>query len=271
MQTLTIGADIELFLYDRILKEYTSAIGIISGTKNNPTKITKDGFALQHDGLLCEFNIPPVTSEKGLIDNINFIIQHIKNIIPQIYDIHIVPSARFKDKYLTAESTEIGCDKDYNIYTKESNNVVRGEHDYNLFSCGGHIHIGFKNKTEKNHERIIKMMDLYLGIPSIILDNDRDRKRLYGNAGCYRIQPHGIEYRTLSNFWITSSSLTAWAFNSTLHAVYLALSGKEITPRDQYKIVDSINMGIKDNCIELIDKYKIQMPKMVIKSTKITA
>ena len=46
---------------------------------------------------------------------------------------------------------------------------------------------------------IVKYLDMYLGIPSVVLDPDKKRRKLYGKAGAFRLQPWGVEYRVLSS------------------------------------------------------------------------
>lgn len=56
----------------------------------------------------------------------------------------------------------------------------------------------------------IPLIDLICGIPSILVDRDEyatTRRKAYGKAGNYRTPKHGLEYRTLSNFWIKSYPL----------------------------------------------------------------
>jgi len=59
------------------------------------------------------------------------------------------------------------------------------------------------------------MMDLYLGVPSVLMDKGELRKQLYGKAGAYRMKPYGVEYRTLSNFWIFSDTTIGWVWDNT--------------------------------------------------------
>jgi len=62
-------------------------------------------------------------------------------------------------------------------------------------------------KTEEGHIRIIKLLDLIVGIPCVILDDSKGaviRRSEYGRAGCFRPTPYGIEYRTPSCWWIKS-------------------------------------------------------------------
>ena len=59
-------------------------------------------------------------------------------------------------------------------------------------------------------------MDYAIGVPSVLIDSDKARRRLYGKAGSMRHKPYGVEYRTLSNFWLNSDELTSWVYDRTL-------------------------------------------------------
>jgi hypothetical protein len=71
--------------------------------------------------------------------------------------------------------------------------------------------------------RMIKLMDLFVGIPSVIIDclpDAKARRKLYGKAGCFRPKPaYGVEWRTASNFWIGSPRLTSLVYKLTSLAV----------------------------------------------------
>ena len=62
-------------------------------------------------------------------------------------------------------------------------------------------------------------MDILLGLPSVILDADTERRAMYGAAGAHRIKPYGVEYRSLSNFWLGSEQLQEWAYEQSILAV----------------------------------------------------
>jgi hypothetical protein len=110
---------------------------------------------------------------------------------------------------------EFGCEPDYNAWTKDKNPRPSAT-DKNLRSCGGHIHIGFKGLDP--HE-VIKAMDLYAGVPSVLMDKGDLRKQLYGKAGAFRTTKYGVEYRTLSNYWVFSPRLCEWAYDATARAL----------------------------------------------------
>jgi len=51
-------------------------------------------------------------------------------------------------------------------------------------------------------------MDVYVGLKCVALDNQPIRRTKYGHAGRYRPTDYGIEWRTLSNFWIFDAHTT---------------------------------------------------------------
>ena len=63
----TIGADPEMFIRDKYTNKYKSAVGLITGTKEEPTPIDKDGHAYQVDNVAVEFNIAPATSLQSFL------------------------------------------------------------------------------------------------------------------------------------------------------------------------------------------------------------
>ena len=68
-------------------------------------------------------------------------------------------------------------------------------------------------------EFIIKTMDLFVGIPSVIQEPENDRKKLYGKAGAFRFKEYGVEYRTVSNYYLENEKLTKWVFGATIKAL----------------------------------------------------
>ena len=54
-----------------------------------------------------------------------------------------------------------------------------------------HIHIGYDNNNIDASLRLVKYLDLYLGVPSVLKDKDKRRRSLYGKAGCFRLTSYG--------------------------------------------------------------------------------
>jgi hypothetical protein len=60
---------------------------------------------------------------------------------------------------------------------------------------------------------------MFLGLWSVINDPDTRRRQLYGKAGAIRFKPYGIEYRTLSNFWLADPKLIEKVWDMTAFAI----------------------------------------------------
>ena len=253
----TIGADPELFLKDKNNK-LTSIVGLIGGTKKEPLPIG-NGCAIQEDNVAAEFCIPACENEDLFISSIQYALSDI-NQRAQALGLtlaELTASASFHDDQLdTLEAQEFGCDPDYNAYTNRANPRPRTENK-NLRSAGGHVHIG----TKLRPVHVIQTCDLYLGVPSLLLDQDTERRKLYGKAGAFRYKEYGVEYRTLSNFWIWKKDTISWVY----HQVKAVLENcqtfiESTTIDDRLKIQHCINNNDKETAKEIITNWKLVLP-----------
>jgi len=253
----TIGADPELFLKNHQNK-LISVVGLIGGTKEEPMPIG-NGCAIQEDNVAAEFCIPACSTEDEFISSIMYALGDINQRAEKLglTMAALTASASFdKDQLMTRKAREFGCDPDYNAYTQRTNPRPKAA-DKTLRSAGGHVHIGTKLPAFD----MIKTADLYLGVPSVLLDNDTERRKLYGKAGCLRFKPYGVEYRTLSNFWIWDKKTISWVY----HQVATCIDKCEefissTTEEDRLKIQDCINNNDKDTAKQLINTWSIALP-----------
>lgn len=217
VRNITIGADPELFIIDSKTGKVVSSIGLIPGVKGEPYvgEDMPNGFGLETDNILAEFNIPPVKDCANFINNIlymqDYIRKFVKNINPDL-DIkcsasEIVP----KDQLQSDEANEFGCLPDYNAYTEDENPKPNVPKD-GMRSAGCHIHFGYDNPNVDTSLHIIKLFDAFVTVPSIILDTDTRRRKLYGKAGSFRLTDYGCEARSLSSFMQSTPELlsTVW-------------------------------------------------------------
>jgi len=70
--------------------------------------------------------------------------------------------------------------------------------------AAGHIHVGYDTSTVPP-DIMAKFLDLSLGLSTLHLDKQGARRQFYGVPGLFRAKPYGVEYRTLSNFWLRST------------------------------------------------------------------
>lgn len=232
----TIGCDPEFFLLKH--GKPLSAIGLIGGTKEKPKPLTKKGFFVQEDNVAVEFNVPPATNADMFANNIEYVLNNLKR---KLKNIKFSKESALNFDPLTLmhpKAMEFGCDPDFNAWTKQIN--PRPEcADFTLRSAGGHVHIG----TKEDPIEVIRAMDLFVGVPSILKDKGTKRRELYGKAGAYRLQSFGCEYRTLSNFWIFSRELIEWVYNQTAKAIDFVESGETIDMKHSQIIQDCINLS----------------------------
>lgn len=215
---LKIGADPEVFAKKH--GTYVSAYGMIPGTKEEPHKVHRG--AVQVDGMALEFNIDPADTEDEFILNIDTVMETLRAMVPDV-ELHADPVAHFTKEYMDTQhpkAVELGCDPDFNAWTGTRNPIPDGTR---LFRTGaGHVHDGWillGQAIPSNHEEVCRMLvrqkDFYLGLPSLLFDTDTQRRELYGKAGAYRVKKYGVEYRTLSNRWLTSDSLKRWVYRNS--------------------------------------------------------
>ena len=214
LEKLTLGADPELFLVNEETNEIVSAIEKVPGTKQNPFKPSDldSGFAMQTDNILVEFNIPPVDiqDKEGFINNLLKMRDYINIFVKRFdenYTVRAMASGIVNSSELNDPQARLfGCDPDFNCYTMKENRRPRLRNP-NFRSAGFHIHIGYDNHNLKTSVQLVKYLDLFLGVPSILFDTDTSRRSLYGKAGCFRLQPWGVEYRVLSSKMLDYSDM----------------------------------------------------------------
>jgi len=261
MALLTIGADPEFFLETIKKNTIVPSQGRVIGTKSEPFYIG-DGFATQRDNVAAEYNIPPASNIDDFVNYITTGKQLLLNSIEynkrRNLRISKRSSALINSKYLdNEEALNFGCQPDFNAWGVCENIIDRDAVDPRFRCVGGHVHVGYTKKfPEINPLSLVRYMDLVLGVPSVFLDEDTDRRKLYGKAGAYRPTGYGIEYRTLSNFWIHDPKLTGFIWNATILALSMSIKMDVIRPDSElgYNIQEAINTSNKslaENVLEL--------------------
>lgn len=258
----TIGSDPELFVFNQKTKKVVSAIDKIPGHKEEPyTEGLPQGYGLQTDNILAEFNIPPVTNERDFIKELEYMKEFIRSRVKEInedLDILCQASAKVPAKELKhPQAKEFGCDPDFCIYTKGPNEVSKASRT-NLRSAGFHIHIGYPENNIDTSLDMLRYIDAVVGIPSILFDTDVDRRNLYGKAGCFRLQPYGFEYRTLSSYWLGNESRLKFIWRQVEHALYMYENYSPIPEGATTR--DVINSNNTETAIMLIKKYNLLNP-----------
>ncbi len=262
MFDIKVGADPELFVKKD--GKHVSGFDLIPGDKTNPYKVDKG--AVQVDGMALEFNIDPATSETEFITNLDTVVSILKEMVPD-YEVVADPVAYFTKEYLETQpekALELGCDPDYNGWTGQAN--VKPDETQPFRTGAGHIHIGVTEGADPEDKQFFqvccdaaKEMDLFLGLPSLFFDDDVKRREMYGKAGAFRPKSYGLEYRTLSNKWVSSKKLMSWAYKATQDCMQGFMNGRRLAD-DFPNLQDIINTSDKKKAERIVADLGLIMP-----------
>lgn len=223
-----VGCDPEVFVKDMSTGKFISGDKLIPGTKEKPYVVDKG--AIQVDGMALEFNIDPAKTVVEFVGNVIQVFNTLKNhvsLVNRSLSLVASPVVDFDPEYFEEVSIfakQLGCHPDFSAYTLQPNDPPDGERPFRTAS--GHVHVGFTSgKTEDDTDHfmasaiLVRYLDCYLGIPSLLYDGDRRRRELYGSLGAFRPKPYGLEYRVLSNAWLKDQRLIEYIYNQTRLAV----------------------------------------------------
>jgi hypothetical protein len=254
--SFSIGADPELFAQDAtgVLR---SCIGIIGGTKEEPRWLDDHkSLGVQEDNVAAEYCFSPCYNEEQFVQAIQLGQAAIQSLLGTK---NLVISNKASHSFMPEElehpmAQVFGCDPDFNAWElRQNDKPVVG--DKNFRTCGGHIHVGVVGcDSPMEQVRLTKLMDLHLGLWSVIEDPDTQRRALYGAAGCFRPKPYGIEYRSLSNYWIFSKLHSRSIYNRTSKAVGAFFKGDNV---EEERIKLAINTCDRQLAHSLIQSYGI--------------
>lgn len=255
-----LGCDPEIFLQDAA-GALIASCDRIGGSKEFPRPLPiGDGFAVQEDNVAIEFNTPPAEDANEFSNNISKTIEYLSGLIgEQGLRFNHSSAQYFPDEQLWHPMASVfGCDPDFNAWLNGARNPAPKADDHRLRSAGGHVHVGIQVNKRAEVISIVQLMDLMLGVPSTLQDQGALRKKLYGKAGAFRFKPYGLEYRTLSNYWVFDDTYRQWVWRATERAIQ-AHEDKMLFLDDKDHILEAINNDNKDAARWLVDKYNLDV------------
>ena len=258
MKVLAVGSDPEFFIQNRDGKIIPSR-GIIPGTKKKPRPLVWG--AVHRDNVCCELNPLPGMSESEFSDNFENLKEEVedKMLRPRRMSLVAKTSHEFTLEQLSyREAMEFGCDEDFTIWNRIQPPVARDPYSL-VRSAGGHIHIAIAGMARASLATVISRLDLFISVLLVLLDPDTLRRQSYGKAGCYRIKPYGIEYRTPSNVWCTSDKLRRWVYRQVVLAVEHEFAW-HLTEEASRVMVSCINDSDQGKARVLCDMFSVEVP-----------
>jgi hypothetical protein len=255
-----VGGDPEVFLIDGSGK-IVSAIERIPGTKHAPHK-TRHG-AIHHDNVLAEINFKPARTASEFIKNVRGVLVDLQEYLDKVgCGISIISSYVMPDEEVAHPlAQQFGCEGDFDAWGLDE--VVAPDAGVvgNLRTAGGHIHIGY-DVSVYGPDKIARACDVQIGLATVLLDNDTQRRQMYGAAGRYRPKPYGSEYRVPSNFWLKSDEHMTWVFESAAKVLRDIEKYDDMfkSATDVHELKYTINSGDRNLAVALADKYKVEIP-----------
>ncbi len=245
-EDIKIGSDVEYFVKDITTGEIVSAEGLVEGTKDEPYKFKgpESWFATSLDNVTYEGNIPPAESAEEFLAYMQELRNYMDNHLPATIKTLAQGSATLDHKYLQTDNARtFGCASSNNVWTEKIEHV-KLKKGLASRGAGYHLHFGYKKPDYDKNIILIKGMDAFLGVPSVIIDQDQERRKVgYGKAGNHRHSPWGCEYRTLSSFMASSDELIKWSYNQALNAINFLNEGGLVKIADRGDEIQSIING----------------------------
>ena len=261
------GTDPELFLQNSAGQIVGSEAAVPkSGQAVDPRSPASWGSVVR-DGVQVELHPQPSHCRQALSLNIAQCLRTLNNLaLPKQLTVSFRPVVEMDPAIfegLHEDSKQLGCAPSLNAYDVTANIYVDGA-SYLTRSAGGHIHLGLLNLpyVYQHRERLPQLLDILVGNTAVLFDRDPSaakRREVYGRAGEYRLPAHGLEYRTLSNFWMHSIPLFSLMFAlarqavSVLHTEGVPNSFGWDAPSELLKLVniDKVQRAINENNLEL--------------------
>ena len=158
------------------------------------------------------------------------------------------------------EHVQFGCMPSFNAYGIEGHKRDGREVLYR--PTGGHIHFGIGKQEPEVISRIVKTLDMIVGVACVSFFakfDDPRRRLLYGLPGEYRLPKHGLEYRTLSNAWLMHPV--------AMHLVFdLARKALNIAYHNMFPVLNWT--ATEQETIDIITNCNVEAARKVLKDNK---
>lgn len=172
------------------------------------------------------------------------------------------------------QHVEFGCMPSFNAYNMKG--LQADGRNVPFRSTGGHIHFGINKLSKEDAEKYVKTLDKILGVACVSLfakQDDPRRRMMYGLAGEYRLPPHGLEYRTLSNAWMAHPVIFNLVFELARKCIAIVDKGDEVfydaTEEETIRCINECDVDLareilarnKDNLIKIFNNITFDNTK----------
>jgi Phage phiEco32-like COOH.NH2 ligase-type 2 len=269
-QKIYIGCDPELFVQ--------SGDSIVASESIISKPVQSAGGTIIRDGVQIELNPSATYCREIMINNIRACLRKLIDLVRAksgyklSFDTTVEIDKKDYDK-MSFDTKMFGCKPSFNLDKSKPEVMLLDPSKYLLRSAGGHLHLGQSEPEDtetlgilQNVKRIVPVLDAVLGNTFVLLDRSEgniERRKHYGRAGEHRLPKYGIEYRTLSNYWLRAPVLTSLAFGLARQAVDVVRHNND---RALFELVDykDIVRAIDTNDLELAKKNFDKIKKFIV-------
>ena len=230
----TVGSDPEIFVEDE--KDVViPAFKFLGGKKDKTTHtapVPYGNLPLYWDGFQAEFETSAQSCLAWQVDSVQAglkgLLMAARKVDPKAKlstrTVMDIPPPMIQEA--ANEHVAFGCMPSLNAYG--ATGLQKDGRDVLFRPAGGHIHFGIGKTAEADAVPIVKALDAILGVACVSLFQKYDdprRRQLYGLPGEYRLPPHGLEYRTLSNAWLIHPMIMNLVFDIGRKALVVGRRG----------------------------------------------
>lgn len=221
-----------------VLREDFGVEAHIEHDPNHPVFLKRNGWVMHEDGSAFEMAVMPSTDPMELWYRVNEAMSSFSSeVLAQFSDktglcdnnLKAIPTVHWEVERWAERGedfhycTRFGCDPDLDAFHTAVQCRTEDARDHPFRYGGGHIHISGIKGVEAAPELLVYSLAFTAGLAAVIWSDKHEEDRLrtyrYGKPGKYRVQKYGklfngientnigIEYRPLSNAWVSNREL----------------------------------------------------------------
>lgn len=207
---IIIGSE-KVIPFEGISQEYTQSPSVHNGQTFK---------TVVRDGVQIELHPQPDTCRARMSNQISDIFRNLSKTLKErglkVCFEPVVEVSEQEFATLSHECKEFGCEPSFNYYDKDASITVDPQ-EYRIRAAGGHLHFDLSQSQVilDARKEFVPVLDILVGNTCVMLDRHpliAERRKVYGRAGEYRLPKYGLEYRTLSNFWLKNYRLMSFVF-----------------------------------------------------------
>lgn len=272
---VTMGCDPEIFVVEKDNPEKIIPAWKFLGSKKEPdytpTGVGYGDMPMYWDGFQAEF------TTRGGITCLGYVFDSVHSGLKGVYQkakkydkdaVLSIKSVLPVDPEILATGEEqhvqFGCMPSYNAYGLSG--LPNDGRTCPIRFAGGHIHFGMAPehkallKSPEALKKIIWHLDAIAGVACVSLFENWDnpvRRQYYGLPGEYRLPPHGLEYRTLSNAWLAHPLIGNLTMEVARRAYAIGIQG----PHDAWEATEG-------EVLDCILRHDAEVARAILKRNK---